>query len=349
MHMADALISPTVGAALWLVSGVALVWSCRRVQQSPHEDLTALMGAMGAFVFAAQMVNFAIPGTGSSGHLAGSLLLSVVLGAPAALVVMASVLTVQALFFADGGLLALGANIFNLGLVPCLLAYPWVRRAWAHQTDGCALQPKVRRAVVVAALVSAQLGALGVVLQTVASGVLSLPFEGFLWSMLGIHLAIGSAEGLATAAILSFLVRARPDLFLRLHGQAVTPARTGRYKSLLVGLFASSLLLASGGAWLASNRPDGLAWSLQNVVTGSPNSVPVAAVQPALEQTRQLLALPPHPVAAAPQPSALSASSPTEPAPDARGAWAGVIGASVTLALVGGLVALLRRRRHHTP
>ena len=90
-----------------------------------------LMGVLGAFVFAAQMVNFAIPGTGSSGHLGGGLLLAILLGPRAAFIVIASVLIVQALFFADGGLLALGCNVFNLGFFPAFVASTvgWLRRA----------------------------------------------------------------------------------------------------------------------------------------------------------------------------------------------------------------------------
>ena len=110
MHMADALLSPAVGLAMWGASAACLAISARRVRASADDRMTPLMGVLGAFVFAAQMVNFAIPGTGSSGHLGGGLLLAVLLAPHAALIVIASVLSVQALFFADGGLLALGAN-----------------------------------------------------------------------------------------------------------------------------------------------------------------------------------------------------------------------------------------------
>ena len=128
MHMADALLSPAMGVACWVASGAALAWCARRVKRNPREDLVPLMGVLGAFVFAAQMVNFSIPGTGSGGHKVGGLLLSVLLGPAPALIVIASVLTVQALFFADGGLLALGANLFNMGVMSCLVAYPLIYR-----------------------------------------------------------------------------------------------------------------------------------------------------------------------------------------------------------------------------
>jgi cobalt/nickel transport system permease protein len=116
------------------------------------------MGVAGAFVFAAQMINFSIPGTGSSGHIGGGLLLAVLLGPYAAFLVMASVLGVQALFFADGGLLALGANSFNLGFFPAFIAFPLVYRPIVGK------RPTGRRIVigsVLGAVVGLLLGAIG--------------------------------------------------------------------------------------------------------------------------------------------------------------------------------------------
>ena len=89
------------------------------------------MGIMAAFIFAAQMINFTIPGTGSSGHLGGGMILAILLGPYAGILTMASVLAVQALFFADGGLMALGCNIFNLGFFPCFIAYPLIFKHFA--------------------------------------------------------------------------------------------------------------------------------------------------------------------------------------------------------------------------
>jgi cobalt/nickel transport system permease protein len=123
MHMADALISPAVGGGMWAATGALLAYSARKVTQEIDDRKVPLMGVLGAFVFAAQMINFTIPGTGSSGHLGGGMILTVLLGPYAAFLVTASVLTVQALFFADGGLLALGCNIFNLGFFPAFIAY----------------------------------------------------------------------------------------------------------------------------------------------------------------------------------------------------------------------------------
>ena len=124
MHMADALLSPAVGGGFWAGTLGFIIYSAKRLRARMNERLIPLMGVLGAFVFAGQMINFTIPGTGSSGHLGGGMLLAILLGPHAAFIVIASILTVQALFFADGGLLALGCNIWNLGIYPCYIAYP---------------------------------------------------------------------------------------------------------------------------------------------------------------------------------------------------------------------------------
>jgi len=107
MHMADALMSPAVGGAMWAATAATTAYCAKKVREEVDESKIPLMGVAGAFIFAAQMLNFTIPGTGSSGHLGGGLILAVLLGPEAAFLVMASVLGVQALFFADGGLLAI--------------------------------------------------------------------------------------------------------------------------------------------------------------------------------------------------------------------------------------------------
>ena len=174
MHMADALLSTPVGVGLWVVTVTTSSWAGRRLQHDSRSHLVPLMGVLGAFVFAAQMLNFAIPGTGSSGHLGGGLLLASLLGGPAAFLVMASVLLVQALLFADGGLLAWGANVFNLGVWPCLVLYPLVlrpllARRWRNpaRRQWTTLQSV---AVMLTALVALQLGAVGVVLAEEVGG-----------------------------------------------------------------------------------------------------------------------------------------------------------------------------------
>ena len=124
MHMADALISPAVGGTMWAASAGLIGYCSKKLKDDLDDRKIPLMGVVGAFIFAAQMINFTIPGTGSSGHIGGGMILAILLGPHAAFLTMASVLFIQALFFADGGLLALGCNIFNLGFFPCFLAYP---------------------------------------------------------------------------------------------------------------------------------------------------------------------------------------------------------------------------------
>jgi len=124
MHMADALISPAVGGTMWAATAGLTYYSARKLKQEMDDRQLPLMGVLGAFVFAAQMINFTIPATGSSGHLVGAIILSILLGPYAAFLTLASVVTVQALFFADGGLLALGCNIFNMGFLPVSLRTP---------------------------------------------------------------------------------------------------------------------------------------------------------------------------------------------------------------------------------
>jgi cobalt/nickel transport system permease protein len=259
MHMADALISPAVGAAMWGATGVVVAYSSRRVRSDLDESKIPLMGVAGAFVFAAQMVNFAIPGTGSSGHLGGALLLAILLGPEAAFLVMASILAVQALFFADGGLLALGCNIFNLGFFPAFVAYPLVYRRLAG--DGPELRAgRVVSGALLAAVVGLQLGALAVVLETTASGVTDLPFSTFLLLMQPIHLAIGIVEGLVTGAVVLFVYRAQPELLAR--AATRRSLRGLRLRPVILAFAVAAVIAGFGISRLASALPDGLEWSV---------------------------------------------------------------------------------------
>jgi cobalt/nickel transport system permease protein len=219
-----------------------------------------LMGVLGAFIFAAQMINFTIPATGSSGHLGGTLLLAVLLGPAAAFITIASVLVVQALFFADGGLLALGCNIFNLGFLPAFIAYPLIYKPLVGSAPGKA---RITAAALVAAIIGLQLGAFAVVIETVASGISALPFATFLSLMQPIHLAIGVVEGLVTGAVVSFVYQARPEIIKsvqenRLLGK--TPVR-----NVLTAFLAMAMLIGGLVSWSASENPDGLEWAIAKV------------------------------------------------------------------------------------
>jgi len=310
MHMADALLSPAVGAAFWLASGAALAWCAHSLKTSDRDDLVPLMGVLGAFVFAAQMINVTIPGTGSSGHLGGGLLLAILLGPQAAFLVIASVLTVQALFFADGGLLALGANLFNTGLISCLVVYPLVYRPLMRGAGTLPSRRRIGWVALLSSVIGLQLGALGVVMQTHWSGISSLPVGAFMWLMQPIHLVIGIGEGLATAALVVFVRQARPDLL-------AADARTAPYASspLVVGVGGLALLTAGGLSWFASSKPDGLEWSIAHT-TGVAVAVAEASAWPAV---------------------------------DAGAPLAGMVGGAMTLALVLVVGYWLRRRKSPLP
>jgi cobalt/nickel transport system permease protein len=257
MHMADALISPLVGGAMWAATAGLTVYGARKLKEKADDSIVPLMGVLGAFIFAAQMINFTIPGTGSSGHLGGGMILSILLGPYAAFLTMASVLTVQALFFADGGLLALGCNIFNLAFFPCFIAYPFIYRKIVGERP-------TRQRIVVGAVASSilalQMGAFGVVLETLFSGISELPFSTFLFLMLSIHLAIGVVEGLVTAAVVTFVCKARPEI-LEMAAVARPPARPA-VKNVLAGLLVVTVVTGGALSWFASANPDGLEWSM---------------------------------------------------------------------------------------
>lgn len=258
MHMADALLSPAVGGGFWAASTVALTIGARKVRARLDDRLVPLMGVLGAFVFAAQMVNFTIPGTGSSGHLGGGMLLAVLLGSFPAMLVMASILAIQALFFADGGLLALGANIWNLGVYPCLVAYPLIFRPLTGR------RPSARRttlASMVSVACALQLGSFSVVAQTALSGIADLPFRSFLLVMQPIHLAIGVVEGLVTAGILNSIRVIEPA---RADSGPPAGGESGFGRMILV--FAVLAMLTAGGiSWLSSSNPDGLEWAVRKL------------------------------------------------------------------------------------
>ncbi len=353
MHMADALLSPAVGAAFWLASGATLAWSARRVRQDEREYLVPLMGVLGAFVFAAMMINFTIPGTGSSGHLGGGLLLSILLGPAAAFMVMSSVLTVQALFFADGGILALGTNIFNLGVCTCFVAYPLVYQPLLSCAGAAPSRRRMSLITVLSAVIGLQLGALGVVAQTQISGISSLPLSTFLLLMQPIHLAIGLVEGVATAALIMLVRQARPDL-LALPSVAAQGAGARRiFPMRLLATFGAVALVTAGGlSWFASSQPDGLEWSIARATGQAGLESPQSGLHAKLSEAQKNLSLfadYKFNLAAKPAKPALDltpdTASPEEarPVADASTSLAGVIGGVATLTLVLALGLVLRR------
>jgi len=263
MHMADALLSPTVGMGFLVASGGVLAYSAKRVQDEGDDRKIPLMGVLGAFVFAAQMINFTIPGTGSSGHIGGGMLLAMLLGPYAAFVTITSVLIVQALIFADGGILALGTNIWNLGFYPCLLGW-WIYRMIVGKNP---TYSRLSIAAMLGILVALEMGALSVAVQTVLSGKSELPLGKFSVLMLGIHLPIAIVEGFVTLSVVNFVYRIRPQVVRDSLGigQAFEQEEPS-YKPLFGVVLISTLLIGGVVAWFASSLPDGLEWSIHKIV-----------------------------------------------------------------------------------
>ncbi|MCF6175803.1 MAG: energy-coupling factor ABC transporter permease [Victivallaceae bacterium] len=337
MHMADALISPGVSGLMWAASAGALGYSVRKINQFMDDSKIPLMGVMGAFIFAAQMINFTIPGTGSSGHICGSLLLAVILGPYAALLVIASVLVVQALIFADGGLLALGCNIFNIGVIPCLLAYPLI-----YRTIVCRHITGIRlwSGSVITAIISLQLGAFAVVLETLFSGISELPFTGFVLLMQPIHLAIGLVEGLLTASVLILIKNARPEILTE-YKDNVTKQRFP-IKGFIITIILTALIIGGIGSWFASARPDGLEWSIAGV-TDNELSVPAEPLHQTAAKLQQASSILPG----------YGFKTTAEANNETRSGWgevnsgstvSGLVGIALTLLLAAGLGIILKQR-----
>ncbi len=345
MHMADALLSPSVGAAFWAGTLAAIGYSANKLKDRMDDQVVPLMGVLGAFIFAAQMINFTIPGTGSSGHIGGAMILAVLLGPSAAFLVMASVLMVQAFFFADGGLLALGANIWNLGFFPCFLAYPLLYRPIAG-SSGSSL--RVFAAALVSVVVGLQLGSLFVVLQTILSGRSELPLGPFLMVMQPIHLAIGIVEGFVTAGVINYVGHARPEVLQR-NAAAATPDRGAAVKKIAFIFLA--LAIATGGAlsWFASTHPDGLEWSLEKVLGTAQLSDREQGISPALKEIQEKTAiLPDYGFRQSGDGGEGEQAGAAWPAVDAGTSAAGIIGAFIVLAItviIGLGIRMMRRRR----
>lgn len=255
MHMADALVSPVVAGTMWVAGALVLTYSLHKAKKVLPEKQIPLMGVLGAFVFAAQMLNFTIPGTGSSGHICGGLLLSALLGPVAGFITLSLVIFIQALFFADGGLLAYGCNIINMGFYTCFIMYPLIFKPLVHKDGEKYLFP----AAILTCVLGLQLGAFSVVLETLASGITVLPFKTFLLLMQPIHIAIGAVEGAVTAAVLHFVWQARPEL------SPDQDIKAGSSSLLVRGFALAAVACAGFFSLLASENPDGLEWSIAKI------------------------------------------------------------------------------------
>ena len=238
MHIPDGFLSTPVWATLDVAAAPVVAYVVRAAQRGFDDAKVPLLGVMGAFVFAAQMVNFPV-GIGTSGHLVGGALLACTLGPAAACVVMSAILAIQALVFQDGGILALGANVINMAIVGVLAGYlPY--HLWGRGRGR-------RAAIFAGGALSVAVSALLALAELLISGV-RMPA-----SVLGVSLVLflvsALIEGAITMTVIGALEAIQPN-FVR------QPAAGGRYAVVAAGLAA--VLLAAGGVVLASTAPDGI-------------------------------------------------------------------------------------------
>jgi cobalt/nickel transport system permease protein len=333
MHMADALISPAVGGVMYAASAAAVVYSTVKMKKDElGEKKLPVMAVAGAFVFAGQMINFTIPATGSSGHIGGGILLAAMLGGYPALLAIAAVLIIQCLFFADGGLLALGCNIFNMGVIPCLLVYPLLFKPIIKKGFGYG---RIALASILSVVIGLQLGAFGVVLETLASGVTALPFGTFVALMQPIHLAIGVVEGIVTAAILSFVYRMRPEI-LESAATGTPVQKSVSVKGVVTVLIALTVVVGGALSWFASAYPDGLEWAMEKTAGTAELETDGGIFESAAEAQENTAFMPDYDYASAGDDGSSTGTS-----------VAGIVGGAMTFVLAGvtGLVISKTKKR----
>ncbi len=242
MHLPDGFLSLGISILCWIVTIILVGIAISRTQRSLGERQVPLMGIMAAFIFAAQMINFPVAG-GTSGHLLGGTLAAIMLGPWAGMLVMTAVIAVQGLLFQDGGLLVMGANTLNMGLLTVIVGYGLYR----------AMLGRDRRlqlvTIGVAAWLSVMTGALATSLELWLSGTSRL--ELVVPAMLGVHALIGLGEALITVAAVAFILRTRPDLL----SSGSASASGGRFWIPAGILVALAVVVLSP---MASIHPDGL-------------------------------------------------------------------------------------------
>lgn len=242
LHIPDGFLSIVVSVICWLLTVITLGFAISKTNKSLGEKQIPLMGVMAAFIFAAQMINFPVAG-GTSGHLLGGALAAIILGPWAGMIVMTAVIAVQALLFQDGGLIVMGANILNMGLVTAAIGYG-LYRSVSGSTKGVKLG-----VIGVAAWLSVMAGALLTSLQLWLSGTSQLGIV--IPAMLGVHALIGLGEALITVFAIGFIMQTRPDLL----GEGSESAKASRNWVFVGGIISLLVVLLSP---LASANPDGL-------------------------------------------------------------------------------------------
>jgi cobalt/nickel transport system permease protein len=247
MHIPDGFLSILVSIVMWIVSLVLIGLALKNVKNELGDREVPLMGVLAAAIFAGQMLNFSVTG-GTSGHLLGAAIASILIGPWAAVLVMTSVVAVQALFFQDGGILVLGANIFNMAIVGVFVSYAMFnlmqkalkKYSWGYFVSGF-----------IAAWMSIFMASLACALELALSG--TSPANIAIPAMGGIHALIGIGEGLITVGALAFLFITRRDLVDK------TGSKGTGTRGILLGGSIIAVLLAVFSP-LASTHPDGLEW-----------------------------------------------------------------------------------------
>ncbi|MGM9601173.1 MAG: energy-coupling factor ABC transporter permease [Faecousia sp.] len=268
MHMADALVAPAVAATMYVASAAVAGVSVHTLRKDEAKDKLPTMAVMSALVFAGQMINYTIPGTGSSGHMCGGMMLTALLGPQAGFLSMIAVLLIQCLFFADGGLLALGANIWNMAFYGCFVGYyliwkPIMRsNLFSKMGQKAADRTKIAMASILGCVITLQLGAFSVTLETLLSGITELRFGAFVALMQPIHLAIGLVEGLVTTAVMLFVYETRPELLMDVDAEKKGVSGKCSLKTTVIILAVVVAIVGGGLSLVASSNPDGLEWSL---------------------------------------------------------------------------------------
>ncbi len=270
MHVSDALISPAVAGVTTVVAASMMALSIVKLRRDTRADIVetyAYMAVFGAFIFVVQMFNFAIPATGSSGHIVGGILLAAFLGPWAAFLTLTAVILLQALLLGDGGIMAMGCNVINLCAVSTLIVYPAVFHPIVSRRKSFA---GVLIASIASSVTAFVVGALLVTLETTLSGVTALSFSRFSMFMIPIHIVIGAIEGVATAFVIWVVMRMRPEI---LYDGAVNPAtvkKAHRRRLDSIGIVALVVIIAiiviAIFTYFMTDSPDGLEWSIRKAM-----------------------------------------------------------------------------------
>ncbi len=247
MHIPDGFIDGRTAALAAALSATGLGLALRQVRRELAPKRMPLLGLAAAFLFAAQMINFPVAG-GTSGHLTGAVLVAALLGPAPAVVVLSTVLIVQCFLFADGGVLALGANIFNMALVAAISGHAIYRCVWRllPGTSGRLA------ALAFAAWCSTVLASIACAGELAFSG--TVTWSAAFPAMAGLHMLIGLGEGCISALVFATILRTRPDLAaqdlsMRSDGNRRRRAGYGLLVALGLAVFVTPL---------ASSLPDGL-------------------------------------------------------------------------------------------